>query len=156
MLLFSYVLPDFSYEIVKSINMKLARLKIGMDITRGYIEDPRLEGYEYNNNDATKPGLLAIPPFNYERFMLDLTKNDIFDEEEEDNLEFQLAKKQSLIDSLYLRINQDQEFLNSNNNNNYEEEDLQENTEKNYELKKSSEHYQTEDDKIGFDSFRKK
>jgi hypothetical protein len=71
MLLFSYVLPDFPYEIVKSINMKLARLKIGMDITRGYIEDPRLEGYEYNNNDATKPGLLAIPPFNYERFMLD-------------------------------------------------------------------------------------
>jgi hypothetical protein len=129
MLTFCYILSDFSSSLIaKDIDCNSsARVKIAMDITRGYIEDPRLKGYKYFG-DTAKPSLLDIPPFlDYENFMIDLTNDDSDDEkkndekkndekivvkttsEEEKKLQFQLYQKQLFIESLQMKIDQDQE-----------------------------------------------
>jgi hypothetical protein len=115
MLTFSLFVPDFSFEFVKQIDMKNARVKIAMDITRGYIEDPRLNGYTYLTDDASIAGLGGMPVFDYELFILDLTEDDDEEDDEED-ITFILAKQQSLIESLESRIKQDQEILYITNN----------------------------------------
>jgi hypothetical protein len=51
MLTFGLFLADFSQEIVKNIDCeKLGRWKIALDITRGYIEDPRLLHQKLSQN----------------------------------------------------------------------------------------------------------
>jgi hypothetical protein len=115
MLTFGFVLSDFSFEKVKNINCaSLARLKIAMDITRGYIEDPRLEGYKYFE-DAAQPSL-SLVPIDYDRCIIDLTKNDEYDiADVKDNkttlskekiLELELFQSKALNETLQLKIDQ--------------------------------------------------
>jgi hypothetical protein len=114
MLIFSLFISDFSFEYVKRISMKYARLKIAMDITRGYIEDPRLDGYNYFN-DASHAGLDGIPVFDYEQLMIDLTDQDDDDDDDDDDIQYIMTKNKSYIESLELRIKQDQEILSIGN-----------------------------------------
>jgi hypothetical protein len=132
MLTFSYVLSDFpSFHIVKDIDIKKARIKIAMDITRGYIEDPRLENYQYFAGDAAQAGVTPMPTtlvaFDYNQFVCDLTNLD--DDEEEDK-DFIMAKTISHVESLQLKIKQDQDMYselmysaNQNDNTKTTEED---------------------------------
>jgi hypothetical protein len=77
----------------------IARLKIAMDITRGYIEDSRLEGYQYQG-DAAKPSQVDIPPFlDYDNLICDLTKDfeDLAkDNDNEEIFEDKVKKQQKM------------------------------------------------------------
>jgi hypothetical protein len=125
MLTFSFVLSDFTFEIVKKLDcVALSRLKIAMDITRGYIEDPRLDGYKYQKDDSGYAGLDAITPFEYDQFMIDLSMDtddkdidcfnnniDKIDKLEKSALIFFVVQRNAQVSTLLIKMEQDKKSI---------------------------------------------
>jgi hypothetical protein len=98
MLTFSYFLVDLPFESCQRIDCKyLARLKIATDITRGFLEDPRL--FNFTGYNAIKAETKCI---NYKELKtIDLTNDDCADETEtEKDLKLVLHQKDIYINAL--------------------------------------------------------
>jgi Ulp1 family protease len=103
MFTFGIFLADFPAEFVKGLDMSVnGRIKAAMDITRGYIIDPRI------NNDKLPGKLLentqSVFEFDYKQYRTDLSEeNDIKHKEESNNnkiFDFKLKKNKLTIKSL--------------------------------------------------------
>jgi hypothetical protein len=111
MLVFSLFLVDLPFDSCKNIDcVNNARLKIAMDITRGYLEDPRLN-HRFSTEDYKKI-VDEIDPSRSERKKTQLIENLIEDGHEETikNLKQLLSQKdnyiQSLLDEIKNQLNE--------------------------------------------------
>jgi hypothetical protein len=111
MLVFSLFLVDLPFDSCKYIDCENnARLKIAMDITRGYLEDPRLN-HRFSTEDYKKI-VDEIDPSRSERKKTQLIENLIEDGHEETikNLKQLLSQKdnyiQSLLDEIKNQLNE--------------------------------------------------
>jgi hypothetical protein len=106
MLVFSLFLVDLPFDSCKTIDcVNNARLKIAMDITRGYLEDPRLN-HRFSTEDYKKI-VDEIDPSHSEKKKTQLIENLIEDGHEETikNLKQILSQKDNYIQSLLDEIN---------------------------------------------------
>jgi Ulp1 family protease len=101
MLTFGLFLTDLKVDHCIGIDCeKLARLKIALDVTRGYIEDPRIYKVKYHDIEEY-PSLQK----NFD-YIIDLSKDD---DNDVDFLKHQLTCDKVYIDTLLDQINQREE-----------------------------------------------